>query len=94
LVGELWAIPIMLRLALNENLRRDAALLILARKDRDRATFWRPDSQGMESEPSKSSLWLGDLAKSRARGAARTPSLRILAAHAGKISASQTGFLS
>ncbi len=39
-LGELWAIPIILRLALIENLRRVAALLGAARKDRDIADLW------------------------------------------------------
>jgi len=39
-LGELWAVPIMLRLALIENLRRVAALLSKERKDRDAADFW------------------------------------------------------
>src|SRR6185436_4659273 len=39
-LGELWAIPIMLRLALIENLRRIAALLTAARTDRDAADAW------------------------------------------------------
>src|SRR6185369_7540610 len=39
-LGELWAIPIMLRLGLIENLRRVAALLTEARKDRDAADAW------------------------------------------------------
>ncbi len=39
-IGELWAIPIMLRLALIENLRRVAVLLTRERRDRDAADFW------------------------------------------------------
>jgi len=39
-LGELWAIPIMLRLALIENLRRVAAQLNAVRKDRDQAGSW------------------------------------------------------
>jgi hypothetical protein len=39
-LGELWAVPIMLRLALIENLRRVAVLLSVGRKERDAADRW------------------------------------------------------
>ncbi|MEI6128151.1 MAG: hypothetical protein WCQ99_16500, partial [Pseudomonadota bacterium] len=39
-LGELWAIPIMLRLALIENLRRVAARIAASRIDRNRADYW------------------------------------------------------
>jgi len=39
-LGELWAIPIMLRLALIENLRRVAVLLGHARRERSEANHW------------------------------------------------------
>jgi cellobiose phosphorylase len=39
-LGELWAIPIMLRLALIENLRRIAARITAERIDRKRADYW------------------------------------------------------
>ncbi|HUG66839.1 MAG TPA: glucoamylase family protein [Pirellulaceae bacterium] len=39
-LGELWAIPIMLRLALIENLRRVAARMTAARLHRDQANAW------------------------------------------------------
>lgn len=39
-LGELWAIPIMLRLALIENLRRIAAQIATGRKDRNLANYW------------------------------------------------------
>ena len=39
-LGELWAIPIMLRLALIENLRRVAARMTAARRHRDQANSW------------------------------------------------------
>ena len=39
-LGELWAIPIMLRLALIENLRRVAARIAAARIARNRADYW------------------------------------------------------
>ncbi|HBD96299.1 MAG TPA: cyclic beta 1-2 glucan synthetase [Spirochaetia bacterium] len=39
-LGELWGIPIMLRLALIENLRRVSSRLILTQIDRDKADYW------------------------------------------------------
>ena len=39
-LGELWAVPIMLRLALIENLRRVAVRLSQGRQERDAADFW------------------------------------------------------
>jgi cyclic beta-1,2-glucan synthetase len=39
-IGEIWAIPIMLRLALVEELRRLAADVVAARRSRDRARHW------------------------------------------------------
>ena len=39
-LGELWAIPIMLRLALIENLRRIAACIAADRIERNRAGYW------------------------------------------------------
>jgi cyclic beta-1,2-glucan synthetase len=39
-LGELWAVPIMLRLALVENLRRIGARIAAARVDRDLAIDW------------------------------------------------------
>jgi cyclic beta-1,2-glucan synthetase len=39
-LGELWAIPIMLRLALLENLRRIVDSVTAGRRDRERAGFW------------------------------------------------------
>ncbi len=39
-LGELWAIPIMLRLALLENLRRVVVRVAAGRRERERAAFW------------------------------------------------------
>ena len=39
-LGELWAIPIMLRLGLLENLRRVVARVAAERRDRERAAYW------------------------------------------------------
>ena len=46
-LGELWAIPIMLRLALIENLRRVTTRLMIARQDRDLADLWVERLQDM-----------------------------------------------
>ncbi len=39
-LGELWAIPIMLRLALIENLRRVSVNMMVTQTDRDKADYW------------------------------------------------------
>jgi len=39
-IGELWAIPIMLRLSLIEDLRRVGVRIYMGRKDRDLAAYW------------------------------------------------------
>src|SRR5204863_4829792 len=39
-IGELWAFPIMLRLALLENLRRVVSRIARRREERDAAIFW------------------------------------------------------
>ena len=39
-LGELWALPLMLRLALIENLRRVAVRIATSRRDRDLAAHW------------------------------------------------------
>ena len=39
-LGELWAIPIMIRLALIENLRRVSTRMMLSQIDRDKADYW------------------------------------------------------
>ncbi len=39
-LGELWAIPIMIRLALIENLRRVSSRMVLSQIDNDRADYW------------------------------------------------------
>jgi hypothetical protein len=52
-LGELWAIPIMLRLGLIENLQRVSTRLTLARADRDLADLWVNRLQAMaEKDPS------------------------------------------
>src|SRR6185295_3116163 len=64
-LGELWAIPIMLRLALIENLRRIAALLAAARTDRDAADAWADRMLKVaENEPPKLIVAVAEMAQS------------------------------
>ena len=52
-LGELWAVPIMLRLALIENLRRVTSRLMIDRHERDLADLWVERLQDMaEKNPS------------------------------------------
>lgn len=63
-LGELWAIPIMLRLALLENLRRIAAHLALARAERNLANEWIERIQTMvEKDPSLLVVVVADMAR-------------------------------
>jgi cellobiose phosphorylase len=65
-LGELWAIPIMLRLALIENLRRVAAQLNTVRKDRDSAENWANEIlQVAEKNPSHLIIVVGEMARSQ-----------------------------
>ena len=64
-LGELWAIPIMLRLALIENLRRVGARMAASALDRDRADTWA--DQMMETaarDPKSLILVIADMARS------------------------------
>ncbi len=64
-LGELWAIPIMLRLALIENLRRVAARLATTRFNRSLADTWADKmAQTAEQEPSNLILLVADMARS------------------------------
>ena len=64
-LGELWAIPIMLRLGLIENLQRVTTRLNLAREDRDLADLWVNRLQEMaEKNPSHLVIVVADMAKS------------------------------
>jgi len=64
-LGELWAIPIMLRLGLIENLKRITQRLTSARFDRDLADLWVDRLQGMaEKTPSLLVVVVADMAKS------------------------------
>ena len=64
-LGELWAIPIMLRLALIENLRRVAARVYDNRTQRDRANTWADQmTETAEKNPSDLILLVADMARS------------------------------
>ncbi len=64
-LGELWAIPIMLRLALIENLRRVTTRLMIARHDRDLADMWVQRLQEMaEKRPAHLVVVVADMAQS------------------------------
>jgi cyclic beta-1,2-glucan synthetase len=64
-LGELWAIPIMLRLGLIENLQRITTRLNMGRQDRDLADFWVERLQDMaEKNPSHLVVVVADMAKS------------------------------
>ncbi|HWQ18918.1 MAG TPA: glucoamylase family protein [Methanotrichaceae archaeon] len=78
-LGELWAIPIMLRLGLIENIRRISMGIAISRIDRDMADYWadrlietaESDPRGMimvlarlaESDPPISSTFVSELAR-------------------------------
>ncbi|MFK2875626.1 GH36-type glycosyl hydrolase domain-containing protein [Rhodanobacter hydrolyticus] len=64
-LGELWAIPIMLRLALIENLRRVAARVMIDWGDRRRAAHWANRmSEVAERDPKSVVLAVADMARS------------------------------
>jgi cellobiose phosphorylase len=64
-LGELWAIPIMLRLALIENLRRVAVCVASDRRDRDLAVGWATKlTQMARQDPKNLILVIADLARS------------------------------
>ncbi|HSW65112.1 MAG TPA: hypothetical protein VLH56_17660, partial [Dissulfurispiraceae bacterium] len=64
-LGELWAIPIMLRLALIENLRRVAARISADRIDRNLADYWADQIIGMaEKDPNSLILVIADMVRS------------------------------
>src|SRR5512135_2228041 len=64
-LGELWAIPIMLRLALIENLRRVAARSAAGRIDRNLADSWADQMIEMaEKDPKSLVLVIADMARS------------------------------
>ena len=64
-LGELWAIPIMLRLALIENLRRVAATIATDRLDRNLADNWADKmTEVAEKDPKNLILVIADMARS------------------------------
>jgi len=65
-LGELWAIPIMLRLALIENLRRVAARIAGSRTGHNLADGWADQMVAMaESNPKNLILVIADMARSQ-----------------------------
>ncbi len=63
-LGELWALPLMLRLALIENLRRVAVRISAARRDRDLASDWAERMLSVvEQKPTDLILVLADMAR-------------------------------
>jgi cellobiose phosphorylase len=64
-LGELWAIPIMLRLALIENLRRVGARISAGTIDRDQASSWADQMMEVaEKDPKSLILTIADMARS------------------------------
>ncbi|HWU76682.1 MAG TPA: glucoamylase family protein [Rhodanobacter sp.] len=64
-LGELWAVPIMLRLALIENLRRVAARVMADWRHRRKAVRWADSMTAMaEREPNSVVLVVADMARS------------------------------
>jgi cyclic beta-1,2-glucan synthetase len=65
-LGELWAIPIMLRLALIENLRRVATRIAADRIDRNHADYWADRiTETAEQNPKDLILVIADMARSK-----------------------------
>jgi cellobiose phosphorylase len=65
-LGELWALPIMLRLALIENLRRVGAHVAAGMLDRNRAAKWADQMLDVaERDPTSLILVIADMARSR-----------------------------
>src|SRR5205814_3063670 len=61
-LGELWAVPIMLRLALLENLRRVVAAITAGRRDREHATYWVEQmNEVAATDPGRVVLVLADM---------------------------------
>ena len=63
-LGELWAIPTMLRLALIENLRRVGATMVVATIDRIQADFWADRlTEVAEKKPGRLIAVVGDMVR-------------------------------
>ena len=85
-LGELWAIPIMLRLALLENLRRVSVTVTAGQRERDRAGQWVDQMVEIAAkEPANVVLVLADLVRSTS-----SPSTAFLAEVASRIQARPT----
>ncbi len=64
-LGELWAIPIMLRLALIENLRRVAGRIATDRIDRNLADYWADQmTESAVKDPKSLIIVIADMARS------------------------------
>jgi cyclic beta-1,2-glucan synthetase len=64
-LGELWSIPIMLRLALIENIRRVSARIAMDKVDRNLADYWAERMIATtEKAPKNLILVIGDMARS------------------------------
>lgn len=64
-LGELWAIPIMLRLALIENLRRVAVRIAADRIDRNLADYWADQmTESAAKDPKSLIIVIADMARS------------------------------
>ncbi|CAN5276581.1 glucoamylase family protein [soil metagenome] len=64
-LGELWAIPIMLRLALIENIRRVSARIAINRVDKNLAGYWAGEMiERSEKDPKNLILVIADMARS------------------------------
>ncbi len=64
-LGELWAIPIMLRLALIENLRRVSVRIAADRIDRNLADYWADRmTETAENDPNSLILVIADMVRS------------------------------
>jgi len=65
-LGELWAIPIMLRLGLIENLRRVSSRIAIDKVDRNLADYWAGRMiETIEKEPANLILVIADMARSK-----------------------------
>ncbi|MEP7232348.1 MAG: glucoamylase family protein [Ginsengibacter sp.] len=64
-LGELWAIPLMLRLALIENIRRVSARIAIDSVDKNLADYWAGEmTDKMEKDPKNLILVVADMARS------------------------------
>jgi cellobiose phosphorylase len=65
-IGELWAIPIMLRLALIENLRRVAIQIAIDIESKNHANFWADELiETLEKDPKNLVLIIADMARAK-----------------------------